>query len=314
MEIPRWMLDRIDPEPSSQPDNGKYNKAFSLFRGRNAVRKAASGLASLLEEMLTDEKIAGWKGFLQSINARAKVIGLLGLLIVATLLHRLPGLAIAYGMCILLAWLSYIPSRRILRAWMVIPLFSALIVLPAVFNIVTPGDPIVTLWNFNNANFGSLSLPPALTITDSGIYVASRFVLRILVCVSLALLLTTTTRANQLMRGLRALGVPQLFVMLLSMMHRYLNILMRTAEEIHLARISRSIAIGTLHQEQSWVAAGMGELFRRTHSLGDTVYRAMISRGYTGEIYLLDDPRWQLTDWAFLMIVAGFSAVMLVFG
>ena len=88
----------------------------------------------------------------------------------------------------------------------------------------------------------------------------------------------------------------------------------RAAEEIHLAKISRSITMTDIRREQAWVAAGMGALFRRTQSMGNAVYLAMVSRGYTGEIYILDEPRWQVTDWAFLMIAAGFAAVMLTVG
>jgi cobalt/nickel transport system permease protein len=128
------------------------------------------------------------------------------------------------------------------------------------------------------------------------------------------LLLTATTRSNRLLRGLRGLGVPVLFVMLLSMMERYLTVFIRAAEEIHLAKISRSITVGTLRQEQAWVAAGIGALFRRTQALGNVVYLAMISRGYTGEVYLLDEPCWQVTDWAFLLITAGLGTIWLVMG
>jgi energy-coupling factor transporter transmembrane protein EcfT len=71
-------------------------------------------------------------------------------------------------------------------------------------------------------------------------------------------------------------------VTLLSMMERYLWVLARAAEEIHLAKASRSIARGSLRDEQAWVAAGIGSLFRRTRALGHEVYLAMISRGYTG--------------------------------
>ncbi len=62
------------------------------------------------------------------------------------------------------------------------------------------------------------------------------------------------------------------------------------------------------------MAAGMGALYRRTQTMGNAVYLAMLSRGYTGDIYLLDDPRWRLTDWAFAMIAVGFAAVLLVLG
>jgi cobalt/nickel transport system permease protein len=278
------------------------------------VRHAVGSFASLLEELLANDAIAAKPGLLQQIDPRAKVIGLIGLVVVTTLVHQLTTLALTYGLCLLLAALSAIPLRRMLRVWLAIPLFSAAIMLPALLNVVTPGHPVVTLWHFAAPHFGPWRVPPTLAITDGGIFVALRFVLRTAVCVTLALLLTTSTQTHRLFRGLRALGVPMLFVMLLSMMERYLTVFVRAAEEIHLAKISRSITVTGIRQEQAWVAAGMGALFRRTQSLGLAVYLAMVSRGYTGEIHVLDEPRWKDTDWAFLMIAVGSAVVMLIVG
>jgi cobalt/nickel transport system permease protein len=296
------MRDRREPARTQQQEQAHVGHPPR----RNVLRQALGSLARVLAEMIDNEALARQSGLLQTVDARAKVLGLLGLLVVVTLLQHLPTLALAYGMCLLLAGLSRIPLRRLLRTWLAIPLFSAAIMLPALLNVVTPGHPLLTLWHAGT--------PSALTITTAGVYLAGRFVLRTAVCVTLALLLTATTRSNRLFQGLRALGTPALFVTLLSMMERYLTLFIRAAEEIHLAKLSRSIHTGTLRQEQAWVAAGMGSLFRRTHALGNAVYLAMVSRGYTGEVYLLDAPRWQLTDWAFLMIALGLGAVLLVMG
>ena len=306
--LPSWRLTRGTPTPEAAALAGPAP-------GRPGVwRRALGSLARALEEMLRNEALAEQPGLLQAVDARAKVLGLVGLLVVATLVHRLPTLAVAYGMCLLLAALSRVPLRRLARSWAAIPLFSGAIMLPAMLNVVTPGRPLLTLWHFASPHLGPWTVPPALTITDGGAYVAGRFVLRTAVCVALVLLLAATTRPERLLRGLRALGVPRLFVMLLSMMQRYLTVFVQAAEEIHLAKISRSVAAGTLRQEQAWVAAGMGALFRRTRALGEGVYLAMVSRGYTGEVRLLEQPRWQTTDWAFLMLAAGLGAVMVIVG
>ena len=283
-------------------------------RRGNLARKALGSFARLLEELLANEAIAARPGLLQQIDPRAKVLGLLGLVVVVTLVHHLTTFALAYLLCLLLAMLSAIPARRLLHVWLAVPLFSAAIMLPALLNVVTPGHPLLTLWHFAGAHLVRWQVPTVLTITDNGLYVALRFILRTAVCITLALLLTASTRTHRLFRGLRALGVPMLFVMLLSMMERYLSVFVRAAEEIHLAKLSRSMGVSALRSEQAWVAAGMGALFRRTQSLGQAVYLAMVSRGYTGEIYLLHEARWQLRDAAFLLIAGGFAVVMLVLG
>lgn len=335
MSLPPWMLDRSTrhdascqtsteaPVPAEEHGRGRPvvrsgallpPAANGRSTRRNIVRLAIGSFARLIDELAANNTIAAQPGLLQQIDPRAKVIGIIGLIVIVTLVQQLSTLLLAYALCLLLAVLSQVPARRLTHAWLVIPLFSAAIMLPALLNVVTPGQPLLTLWHFTGTHIGPWKLPPTLTITDAGVYVAGRFILRTAVCVTLALLLTVTTRSNRLFRGLRALGVPMLFVMLLSMMERYLTVFIRAAEEIHLAKISRSIAVGTVRQEQAWVAAGMGALFRRTQSLGHAVYLAMLSRGYTGEIHLLEEPRWQLTDWAFLMIAVGSAVVMLIVG
>jgi cobalt/nickel transport system permease protein len=195
---------------------------------------------------------------------------------------------------------------------MAVPLFSAAIVLPATLNIVTPGSPVLVLWHSAGYAIGPWRLPDYLAVTAPGLYLAVRFVLRIAVCITLTLLLTVTTRSENLFRGLRGVGVPRLFVMLLGMMQRYLVLLLRVAEEIHLAKRSRSITAGSLREEQAWVGAGVGTLFRRTQALGDDIYLAMLSRGYTGEVHLLDDPRLCAIDFAFLAACLSLAVLMLV--
>ncbi|MEI7833282.1 MAG: cobalt ECF transporter T component CbiQ [bacterium] len=304
MCLPQWML----------TNNAASEYAVTRpARKSNIVRRALGSFANIMRELLDNEAVAARPGLLQGVDARAKVVGLLGLLVVATLAHRPATLAIMLLVGIALALLSQVPPRRLLGAWLAVPLFSAAIMLPAMLNLITPGHAILTLWPAHTV-IGPWTFADGISFTDSGLFVAGRFLLRLTVCVTLALLLTTTTPVARLFRGLRALGVPQLFVTLLGMMSRYLTVFIRAAEEIHLAKISRSPGSGSLRQEQAWVAGGMGSLYRRTRTLGDDIYLAMVARGYIGDIHLLDEPRFELSDWAFLMIAFGFAVVLLVLG
>lgn len=308
--IPEWLA------PQTGAD--RWNAApFSagVERRRSAssrpLRKAIAGIGSLIAEMAAGRETAEASGLLQAIDPRAKVVGLLALVVVATLIHRPVTLAVAYVLVLLLAAASQIPLRRLARVWLAIPLFSAAIILPATLNVVTPGNPVSVLWRPGVPSLGPWHMPAYFAVTDAGLVVAARFVLRTAVCVTLALLLTLTTRPDRLFRGLRAVGVPRLFVMLLSMMERYLLVLLRVAEEIHLAKRSRSITAGTVREEQAWVGAGVGSLFRRTQSLGNDVYLAMLSRGYTGEVHLLDDPPLKSRDRIFGIAVLAVGAALL---
>jgi len=278
------------------------------------LRRAVGGFARLLEETLVNERSAEAPGLLQSLDARAKALGLVGLIVIATLLQRPVALGLAYVLSLLLGFASRLPARRLARVWLTVPLFSAAIIAPATLNVITPGPALLVLWHPAHHHLGPWALPPAVTITTSGLVVAGRFLLRVGVCVTLALLLAATTRPDRLLRGLRALGVPRVFVLLLGMMERYLSVFLRSAQEIHLARLSRTARLGSTRREQAWVAAGMGSLLRRTQALGQAVFHAMLSRGYTGEARLLDPPRWGAQEWSFLAGVTCLAAALVRIG
>lgn len=304
MELPAWM--GSGGHTASMP--GRVGRRPSF------VRRAAGRFARLLEEMLANEQTALAPGLLQSLDARAKILGLLGLVVGVTLLQQPLSLGLACALGLLLASLSRLPLRRVLRLWLVVPLFSGALILPATLNLVTPGPALLLLWRPAGLHFLGWPLPPTVAVTAPGLVVAGRFVLRVGVCVTLALLLTATTRPDRLLHGLQALGVPRLFVMLLAVMQRYLLVLLQAAQEIHLARLSRTVAPGSTRQEQAWVAAGMGSLLRRTQALGEAVCHAMVARGYTGQVHLPARPRWTSADWSFLAAVACFITLLLRVG
>ena len=300
--LPEWMRPETPCEEC---------RTAPASKRRTFARQAIGSFAALLSSALVDDT-AMTPGLLQSIDPRAKVLGLVGLVVVATLVHNPISLVICYGVCAVVAALSRVPLRRLMRVWLLVPLLSMGVMLPATLNVITEGRHVWTLWRFASDSFGPYALPETLAVTDAGLMVLGRFVLRAAVCIFLVVLLTSTTRPARLFRGLRILGAPQVFVMLLAMMQRYVEVLARAAEEIHLAKISRGIAEGSVRQEQAWVASGMGSLFRRTRALGGAVYLAMISRGYTGEAHLLDEPKWRARDWGFLACAIALAAVMLI--
>lgn len=279
--LPAWLRPGTSPLAPHRP-------------GRSHLRRGAEALAARLGALARPAPPPS--GFLAALDPRAKVIGGLCLIVAATLTGQPLVLALGYTGCLLLAAWSRLPLRRFLALWLAVPLFSAVVMLPATLDVVTPGHPLLVLWHDAAWRIGAWRLPSALTVTDAGLLAAGRMVLRTALCASLAWLVAASTPPVRLFYGLRVLGVPSAFVMTLALMHRYLAVLVQAAHDLHLARLSRTVGPspgGAL----AFVAAGVGSLFRRTHSLGRSVCLAMLSRGYRGEVRLLDAPRWQAQDW-----------------
>lgn len=266
------------------------------------VRRALARLAEVIARELSTPADGSW---LARIEPRAKIAGALALVVSATLLQKPWPLVTLFALALALTISGRLALSRLVRVWLGVPLFSLAIILPATLNIVTHGPAVLTLWHFApGSEFGPWALPEALTITQTGLVVAGRFMLRSLTCVTLVLVLVATTDASVLLNALRRLGMPRVFGMVLTMSHRYLTVLLRAAEEIHLAKLSRTITAGTLRHEQRWVAASMGILFRRTHQLAQEVHEAMLSRGYDGDLQVKARPGLQLLDWIWLSAVA----------
>ncbi len=247
------------------------------------VRRALAALGEALAREMTSSPCAGsWLG---RIEPRAKILGIFTLVFASTLLHSLWSLGVLFFLAIVVSASIGLSGRRLARVWLGVPLFSLAIILPAATSLVTPGETIFTIVRFGHTiAVGPWTIPETITVTASGLVVAGRFLLRSTDCVMLSYLLIASTEPAVLLDGLRRLGMPRVFGMVLTMAHRYLAVMLQVAEEIHLAKLSRTITAQSVRSEQRWVAAGIGVLFRRTHKLAHEVNHAMVSRGYDGNL------------------------------
>jgi cobalt/nickel transport system permease protein len=272
------------------------------------VRRGLAALGLALAQQLAPPPTRGW---LSGVEARAKVVAIALLIVAVSLLHTLPVVAGGAVIAVALALSAGLRGRRLAPLFVGVPLFTLAIALPACLNVVTPGEAVWVVWTPTSHTLGPWTLPPQIAVTLPGLIVAGRFVLRALACVALALALTGTTPPAALVMGLRALGLPRVFGMILTMMQRYLVLVLRRAEELHLARLSRSLGGETVRQGQAWTAAGMGIVLLSSLRLAEGVHNAMLARGYDGDIQALHNPRWTHRE-LLLVIVAAALAVLLV--
>lgn len=280
-------------------------------RAGRAVRGALASIGASLAKTLSGP--IGHESWMSRLEPRAKILGVVGLIVGATLIHGLVPLAVLLIIAISLAISARVKFGGLARIWFGVPMFSLAIILPAITNLVTPGDVAFNIWHVGQGvKIGQWILPESITVTYDGLVVGGRFLLRTMDCVTLAFLLVATTEHAMLLNGLRRLGMPRAFGMVLTMTHRYVAVLLRSAEEIHLAKLSRTITAGSVRHEQKWVAAGIGILFRRTHRLSQEVYHAMVSRGYDGDLRTMSNSRVRLSDILWLIGAAGVTILLIL--
>lgn len=233
---------------------------------------------------------------LQARDPRIKTAVLLLAVVTAVVITTIPALLVLYAACVALAALSKINLFYFLkRTWIFIPLFSLAIALPSIFSIVTPGTELAA------AQIAGYRL----AVTREGVAGAALFVTRVATSVSLVILLTLTTRQNELLKVLRMFGIPQLFIMTLGMCYRYIFIFSETVMQTHTAMKSRAGRAVPARQGRRIVGWHIAHLWMRAYYLSGQVYNAMLSRGYCGEPVTLQAFKTSAGDWVFLAAALG---------
>ena len=309
MDLPAWF----------QMNGGGYNPAPGLAHKKlrlHFIDRTLKGVAGMLEEFIFAEDQSQKPGLLQGMDARVKLLGVLLLVVCTSLLTSIPLIFGLYALTLILALLSRIEAAFFIRrVWLVLPLFVGLIALPATLNIFTPGEMAVTILSLGKEyHFGPYFIPREIGMTQQGISAALLLVGRVATSMSLVMLLPLTTSWADLLKAVRSLGVPQIYVQTLGMALRYLFLLCQIIRDVHTAKKSRTIRPQKTRTEQRWIASQAGALFQRSMQLSTEVHRAMMARGYQGEVRILSVFRIRQRDYLLMAFCTGLSGLLVYFG
>ena len=301
--IPAWLSGHDCSEP-----------AAGACGTQSFLEKTLKACANFTAATVLNDLSAGYPGFLQKADPRVKLLGMLFLLVSASLLHSPLILLVLFLAVVSLASASGIALRFFLGRVAPILFFIGLpMVLPALLNVVTPGDPLLVVAHLGQSHtLGPYVLPAEIAVTRQGLAGGAVLMARLAASVSLAVLFPLTTRWNNIITALSAIRVPQLFVMVLAMTYRYIALLVQTVAELHDARKSRTIRFLPGSAERHWVAGRIGYLFGKSYRLSQEVHHAMLARGFTGTIIPLARYREGKKDSGVLAAVILFSVALVV--
>lgn len=202
--------------------------------------------------------------------------------------YEISGLAPFFLYPVVLFSLGNIPAEFILKKILIVSPFALFI---GIFNPLFDTDVRYML-------FG-------LSISGGWISFLS-IMIKFVLTVSSALLLVATTSFPGVCSALLNLRVPSIFVSQLLFLYRYIFVLIEEAMRIVRARDVRSFR--KKGQEFSIYINLIGVLFVRTIERSDSIYRAMLARGFSGEIRTLRKYRITVADLLFLFVtIAGCS-------
>ncbi len=101
--------------------------------------------------------------------------------------------------------------------------------------------------------------------------------------VLVTIVLSGTTPAPRLIRGLQSLHMPDVFVTLFSFIYRYVDVFREQLRSLRTAVESRAPSMGRLRRWRMYGNLG-GNLFIRAYDRGERIHAAMLSRGFSGTL------------------------------
>ena len=127
-----------------------------------------------------------------------------------------------------------------------------------------------------------------------------------------AVILSTTTTAREILRGLERLKLPAVMVQIASFMLRYVNVISDEMERMKVARESRGfVATGIKHWKV--LATSAAALFIRSYERGERVHLAMLSRGFDGNLPSLDNNKATQRQWVTALSLPGLALSLSLF-
>lgn len=135
-----------------------------------------------------------------------------------------------------------------------------------------------------------------LELHREGLLAGTSIVVKGTLGVLAAVILSTTTTAREILRGLERLKLPTVMVQIASFMLRYVNVISDEMERMKIARESRGFVASSI---KHWkvLATTASALFIRSYERGERVHLAMLSRGFDGNLPSLDNHRATRKQW-----------------
>lgn len=195
----------------------------------------------------------------------------------------------------LVAYAARVPAAFLLRRLLIeIPFVAFAVLMP----FVAEGEQVTVL---------------GVQLSVNGLWGAWNVLAKGTLGVAASVLLAATTELRELLLGLQRLKLPPLLVQIASFMIRYGDVITDEMRRMRIARESRGFeARGIRH----WgvLAKSAGALFIRSYERGERVHLAMVSRGYTGSMPVIDEVTADRAQWSYALALPSAALVVCLLG
>jgi cobalt/nickel transport system permease protein len=263
----------------------------------------------MIEELFYIEKSAYKDSFIHRLDARVKIV-LAFTLIIATVAVPYSSVIFAIGgiffaFFALLWGLSRLPvSVYLKRIAMVLP-FGLTIIIFQIF--------------FTNRYYSTFhviaTLPLNIHVYSESIEFAAILLIKFIVCVSAIILLSSTTKLQDMLEGAGRMGLPPEFALTLGMMIRYLFVFGYIYRKVNESLATRcfdpfnpSLPYGYRLKQVGYT---IGTIFIRSYEQGERVYTSMLCRGYGRDSHIFVEKKpLKGSEWVFLSLGMAFVIIV----
>lgn len=299
-KIPSFLLESESPLTNERRSKGRR---FSV------VDRTLMGAAATVQSVCLQAESANQKTFIHALNPKVKFIVLVFLAVVISLANNLLAQALILAFILFSFILARLNIGQVYRKiFMLAFIFGFLVIFPASLNVITPGKIIFNIISFDRSHqFWIYHIPQHIGFTLEGIQVVSQIFLRVLNSISIAMLIMLTTSFPAFIKSFKMVGVPDTFLMVITLAYKYIFILSRTIEETYMALKSRLVGNVKNNSLRKLISGRVFFIFKRSFINYENTYYAMVSRGYNGKITLSSSGTFQLKDYCALGIVLIFG-------
>jgi cobalt/nickel transport system permease protein len=296
--IPSYLLQNGN-EQHSGPKRSRPRLSF--------LNKTILASATAIRSVYLQAENATKESPLHKINPHIKFLSLVFFEVVISIVHN-PGVQILItAMILFLCLISGLQVSRVYgKIFFLAFIFGFLILIPASLNVISPGRIIFRLFEFNAPwHFWIYKIPKRIGFTSEGIRIVLLVFLRVFNSISFAMFIVFTTSFPALIKSFRTFGIPDTFLMIISLAYKYIFILSRTLEESFFALKSRLISNVNNNTLRKLVSGLVFSIFKRSVRIYENTYYAMLSRGYRGEVILDSQEDLAFKDFLFLFILVA---------
>jgi cobalt/nickel transport system permease protein len=303
--IPAYLLQNANV----QNNLGKVNKTKLSFLDRTLLNSAGA-----VKSIYMQAENAATENLVQKINSHVKLISLIYLAIVISIVNNHVSQLLLTTFILLLFIIARLKIFEVYnKIFLIAFLFGFLVVFPASLNVITPGKIIFNIISFDKpSHFWIYNIPEDIGFTLNGFQVVSLLFLRVLNSVSIAMLIVYTTPFPFFIKSFKIIGVPDAFLMIISLAYKYIFILSRTIEDTYFALKSRLFCNLKKSNIRKLVSGRIFFIFKKSVIIYDSTYYAMVSRGYRGNIILHSAEHFTYKDLIALCIVIAIGIIILL--